>query len=431
MKLAMIGTGYVGLVTGTIFAEKGHQVVCIDIDQRKVDTLNKGGIPIYEPGLKEMVEANRKAGRLTFTHELDKGIRESEVIFICVGTPMDDDGTADLSYVENVARQIAKNLNGYKLVVEKSTVPVKTGEKVKKTIEMTAPKGAEFDVASNPEFLKEGTAIEDALKPDRVVVGVGSDKARAIFSELYKPFDCPIVFTDINSAEIIKHASNSFLATKISFVNAVANICELAGASIDDVVKGMGLDRRISPHFLSAGVGYGGSCFPKDVQAFERIAHELGYNFHLLNEVQEINKRQRNLFVKRIKNALWIVKGKKIAVLGLAFKPETDDMREAPSIDIVRALVDEGAQVSAHDPEAMANARHYFGDKITYADSPEKALDGAHALVILTEWKQYRTLDLDDVKRRLAHPIVLDGRNLFSPTEMRRRGFDYRSIGRV
>ena len=272
MKLAMIGTGYVGLVTGTIFAEKGHQVVCIDIDQRKVDTLNKGGIPIYEPGLKEMVEANRKAGRLSFSHEIDKGIRESEVIFICVGTPMDDDGTADLSYVENVARQIAKNLNGYKLVVEKSTVPVKTGEKVKKTIEMTAPKGAEFDVASNPEFLKEGSAIDDALKPDRVVVGVESDRARAIFSELYKPFNCPIVFTDINSAEIIKHASNSFLATKISFVNAVANICELAGASIDDVVRGMGLDRRISPQFLNAGVGYGGSCFPKDVQAFERIA---------------------------------------------------------------------------------------------------------------------------------------------------------------
>jgi UDPglucose 6-dehydrogenase len=430
MKLTVIGTGYVGLVTGAIFAEKGKEVVCVDIDQNKVDMLNRGEIPIYEPGLHELVEKNVKAGRLTFTSDVDKGIQDGDVVFICVPTPMDSDGTADLSYVENVARQIAKNLTGYKLIVEKSTVPVKTGEKVKMTIERCAP-GKEFDVASNPEFLREGSAIDDALNPDRVVVGVGSEKAKKIFEELYSVFNCPLVVTGINSAEIIKHASNSFLALKISYVNAVANICELAGASIDDVVRGMGLDSRISPKFLNAGVGYGGSCFPKDVQAFERIAHQLGYNFDLLNEVQKINKRQKERFVNKIKNALWIVKGKKIAVLGLAFKPETDDMREAPSIDIINALLDEKANVVAYDPVAMENAKEIFGDKITYAKTKEEAMDDAEALVIMTEWQEFRDIDLDDLKKRLGHPIVLDGRNLFDPEVMREKGFDYRSIGRV
>lgn len=428
----MIGTGYVGLVTGTVFAEKGHHVTCIDIDQSKIDRLENGEIPIYEPGLDELVARNRKEGRLTFTSNIDEGIRSSDVIFICVGTPMDVDGTADLSYVENVARQVAKNLNGYKLVVEKSTVPVKTGEKVRQTIEMCAPEDAEFDVASNPEFLREGSAIEDALKPDRVVVGVSSDRARKMFEELYSVFDCPLIVTTVNSAEIIKHASNSFLAVKISYANALANICELAGADIDDVVKGMGLDSRISPRFLRAGVGYGGSCFPKDVQAFERISSELGYHFDMLNEVQKINTRQKQLFVNKIKNALWIVKGKKIGILGLAFKPETDDMREAPSIDIINALLEEGAAITAYDPQGMDNAREqYFGDRITYAKSSEEVMDDAHALVLLTEWKEFLNLDLDDMMKRLAHPIVIDGRNVFDPDVMRAKGFDYRSIGRV
>ena len=431
MKLTIIGTGYVGLVTGTIFAEKGKDVVCVDIDQSKVDMLNRGEIPIYEPGLDELVAKNKEAGRLQFTSDIDKGIQDGDVVFICVPTPMDNDGTADLSYVENVARKIAKNLNKYKLIVEKSTVPVKTGEKVKMTIERCAP-GKDFDVASNPEFLREGSAIEDALNPDRVVVGVESDKAKKMFEELYGVFDCPLVVTGINSAEIIKHASNSFLALKISYVNAVANVCELAGASIDDVVRGMGLDGRISNRFLNAGVGYGGSCFPKDVQAFERIAHQLGYNFQLLNEVQVINKKQKELFVNKIKNALWIVKGKKIGVLGLAFKPETDDMREAPSIDVINALLEEGADIIAYDPQGADNARdQYFGDKIKYAKSKEEVMDGAEALVIMTEWQEFRDIDLDDMKSRLAHPIVLDGRNLYDPEVMRTKGFDYRSIGRV
>lgn len=430
MKLTVIGTGYVGLVTGTIFAEKGKEVICVDIDQSKVDMLDRGEIPIYEPGLKELVDKNKKAGRLSFTSDVDQGILDGDVVFICVPTPMDNDGTADLSYVENVARKIAKNLNGYKLIVEKSTVPVKTGEKVKMTIERCAP-GKEFDVASNPEFLREGSAIEDALEPDRVVVGVESEKAKKIFEDLYSIFDCPLVITGINSAEIIKHASNSFLALKISYVNAVANVCELAGASIDDVVRGMGLDSRISPKFLNAGVGFGGSCFPKDVQAFERIGHQLGYNFQLLNEVQQINKRQKELFVNKIKNALWIVKGKKIGILGLAFKPETDDMREAPSIDIITALLEEKAEITAYDPEATGNTKKIFGEKIKYATNKEEVMDGAEALVIMTEWQEFRDMDLDDLKKRLAHPIVLDGRNLFDPEVMRAKGFDYRSIGRV
>jgi len=430
MKLTIIGTGYVGLVTGTIFAEKGQDVICVDIVQEKIDKLNNGEIPIYEPGLLELVQKNMKTGRLKFTSEIDKSIQEGEIIFICVPTPMDNDGTADLSYVENVARTIAKNLNSYKLIVEKSTVPVKTGEKVKMTIERCAP-GKEFDVASNPEFLREGSAVADALKPDRVVVGVGSDRARKLFEELYSSFDCPLLVTGINSAEIIKHASNSFLALKISYINAVANICELAGASIDDVVRGMGLDSRISSKFLNAGVGYGGSCFPKDVQAFERIAHQLGYNFQLLNDVQVINKKQKELFVNKIKNTLWIVKGKKIGVLGLAFKPETDDMREAPSIDVINALLEEGANIVAYDPQAAENAKHYFGDRITYAATKEEVMDGAEVLVILTEWDEFKNMDLDDVKKRLVHPILLDGRNLFDPEMMREKGFDYRSIGRV
>jgi len=430
MKLTVIGTGYVGLVTGTIFAEKGKEVVCVDIDQSKVDMLNRGEIPIYEPGLAELVVKNKKAGRLSFTSNVDQGILDGDIVFICVPTPMDNDGTADLSYVENVARKIAKNLNGYKLIVEKSTVPVKTGEKVKMTINRCAP-GKEFDVASNPEFLREGSAIEDALQPDRVVVGVESDRAKKMFEELYEAFDCPLVVTGINSAEIIKHASNSFLALKISYVNAVANICEMAGASIDDVVRGMGLDSRISPKFLNAGVGFGGSCFPKDVQAFERIANQLGYNFQLLNEVQLINKRQKELFVNKIKNALWIVKGKKIGILGLAFKPETDDMREAPSIDIINALLEEKADIVAYDPQGMPNTKNIFGDKITYAANKEEVMDGAEALVIMTEWQEFKDIDLDDLKKRLGHPIILDGRNLFDPSVMRDKGFDYRSIGRV
>ena len=352
------------------------------------------------------------------------------MVFIAVGTPPDSNGRADLSFVEKVSRDIAHGLDKYTVVVEKSTVPVRTGSRVRQTIEREVRPGIEFDVASNPEFLREGQAIQDFLHPDRIVIGVSSERAAAVLRRLYAPIPAPIIQTDIESAELIKHASNSFLATKISFVNAVARICELSGANIVDVARGLGLDQRIGPSFLAAGIGYGGSCFPKDVDAFYEISRELGYEFRLLRDVQEINRTQRAHFIKRIENALWVVKDKKVAVLGLSFKPNTDDMREAPSVDIIRWLVDCGAAVTAHDPKSIEVARRLLPAGIAFAPDPYACVEGAECVVLVTEWDVYRSLDLKRVRETMRRPLFLDGRNLFDPSTMVDLGFEYHSIGR-
>jgi len=429
MKIAIVGTGYVGLVTGTCLADLGNEVVCVDIDGEKIKSLNKGIIPIYEPGLDGLVAKNKKAGRLEFTSNLKKSIKECSVVFICVGTPPKENGEADLSYVENVARAIAEAMDSYKVIVEKSTVPVETGEKVARTIRAYNVHKADFDVVSNPEFLREGNAVNDFMHPDRIVIGCENERSRNVMKELYSPLNAPIIFTDIKSAEIIKHASNSFLATKISFINAIANICELAGADIEKVSEGMGFDKRIGRSFLNAGIGYGGSCFPKDVDAFVRIAEKFGYDFRLLKAVQEINNAQRANFMKKIEKALWVVKGKTIGVLGLAFKPNTDHMRLAPSIDIIFQLQKEGAKIKAYDPEAMQKAGQIFND-IAYFNSPYETAAGSDALVILTEWKEFKEIDLKRIKPLMKHPLIIDGRNIYNPEEMRKEGFVYISIGR-
>ena len=429
MKIAIVGTGYVGLVTGTCLAEIGHDVIGVDNNKKKIEILNKGGIPIYEPGLKEMVQKNMKAGRLNFTTSIKEGVEDSDIIFIAVGTPPRDDGSADLSYVENVAREIAQHATGHKIVVEKSTVPVKTGEWVKKTLERYGNGKATFDVVSNPEFLREGSAIKDFLNPDRVVIGLDSKKAEKMMKELYAPLNAKILVTDIKSAEIIKHASNSFLATKISFINAVAEICEKSGADVKLVAEGMGLDNRIGPRFLNAGIGYGGSCFPKDVDAFVYIADELGYDFKLLKEVQKVNKQKRQDFIKKIQEKMWILKDKNVGVWGLSFKPNTDDMREAPSIDIINALQKEGANIQAYCPGAMETAQEHVSG-VTMCEDHHEAAENADLLLILTEWDHFKNADMKSVKSMMKNPIVLDGRNIFDPKEMRDMGYEYHSIGR-
>jgi UDPglucose 6-dehydrogenase len=429
MKITVIGSGYVGLVTGTCFAELGNDIICVDIDEDKIKKLNNNIIPIYEPGLDELVLRNRKENRLKFTTDLKKAIKESEIIFICVGTPPKENGEADLSFVENVSRTIAEVMDSYKIVIEKSTVPVETGEKVAKTIKTYNRKGIAFDVVSNPEFLREGSAVHDFMKPDRIVIGCESEKARKIMKSLYEPLKAPIIFTDIKSAEIIKHASNSFLATKISFINCVANICELSGADVEKVAEGMGYDKRIGRSFLNAGIGYGGSCFPKDVEAFANIAEKLGYNFGILNNVQEVNTSQRKKLVKKIEKALWVVKGKTIGVLGLAFKPDTDDMRSAPSIDIIKELQKEGAKIKAYDPQAMERSKAIF-EGITYCKEPYEAAKDADALVIVTEWNEFKELDLKKIKSIMRTPLIVDGRNIYNPEDMKKNGFSYFSIGR-
>ncbi len=429
VKITIVGTGYVGLVTGTCFAEVGHAVVCVDNDHQKVALLQAGGIPIYEPGLAELVKKNVAAGRLRFTADTAEGVRHAEVIFIAVPTPPQPDGSTDLSFVEKVAREVAGALTEYKIVVDKSTVPVKTGEKVAETIKRYNKQNVEFDVASNPEFLREGCAVDDLMHPDRVVVGVTSERPVAKLKAIYEPFQAPIIVTDIASAELIKHACNSFLALKISYANALSAICEVSGANIDDVVHGMGLDKRIGRAFLNAGLGYGGSCFPKDVSAFIHIADQLGVDFALMKEVARINANQIQRFLKKIRDTLWIVKDKQIGVLGLAFKPNTDDMRLAPSLDVIRPLVKEGAKIRAYDPQAMAKAREYLPD-IEYAADPYAAATGADALVICTEWDEFKKLDLAKLKSLMAHPTILDGRNIFDPKRMRELGFTYKSVGR-
>ncbi|MBS3103208.1 UDP-glucose/GDP-mannose dehydrogenase family protein [Candidatus Woesearchaeota archaeon] len=429
MNIAIIGSGYVGLTTGTCFAELGNNVICADIDKEKVENLRKAIMPIYEPGLKELLERNIREKRLEFTTDIKKAVSSAEVIFICVGTPPKESGEADLSYVENVADEIAKTISSYKVIVEKSTVPVETGEKVMETIRANNRNKVEFDVVSNPEFLREGSAVSDFMNPDRIVIGANSKKAREMMEKLYKPLNAPILFTDIKSAELIKHASNSFLAAKISFINAVANICELTGADVEKVAEGMGLDKRIGKQFLNAGIGYGGSCFPKDVDAFVKLAEKKGYNFELLKAVQKINKLQRNLFIKKIEDALWNIKNKTIGILGLAFKPNTDDMREAPSLDIISALQREGAKIKAYDPEAAEKSSKIFGN-IEYCNDPYEAAKDSDALVILTEWSEFKELDLKKVKSLMRNSLVIDGRNIYNKSEMEKLGFKYISVGR-
>jgi UDPglucose 6-dehydrogenase len=429
MRLAIIGTGYVGLVTGTCFAEVGHHVICVDNDEAKVKRLQAGGIPIYEPGLEELVKENVAAKRLSFTSSTAEGVQKSDVIFIAVPTPPQPDGSVDLSFIERVARDIAAAMTSYKIVVDKSTVPVKTGEKVTETIKRYCPAKVDFDVVSNPEFLREGFAVGDLMKPDRVVVGVRSQRPVAAMKEIYTPFKAPIIVTDINSAELIKHAANSFLALKISYINAIAAICESAGANVQEVSNGIGLDERIGRRFLNAGIGFGGSCFPKDLSAFIKIAEQIGYDFKLLKEVQRINAEQMDRFVKKITDTLWVLKEKKIGVLGLAFKQNTDDVRMSPAIDLCLRLQKEGATLRVHDPKAMDKAKDLLPDA-TYVDDMNAVAEGCDALVIATEWEEFKSLDLERAKKSLAHPILFDGRNLFDPAEMEKLGWLYKSVGR-
>ena len=429
MKLSIIGTGYVGLVTGTCFAEVGHEVTCVDNDASKVKMLLAGGIPIYEPGLEELVKKNVAAGRLKFTTSTAEGVVNSDVVFIAVPTPPQPDGSVDLSYIERVARDIAAAITSYKIVVDKSTVPVKTGEKVAETIKRYCPAKAEFDVVSNPEFLREGFAVEDLMHPDRVVIGVRSQRPVAAMTEIYAPFKAPIIVTDINSAELIKHAANSFLALKISYINAIANVCEAAGANVQEVAQGIGLDERIGRRFLNAGLGFGGSCFPKDLSAFVKIAEQIGYDFKLLKEVQRINADQMDRFVKKITDTLWVLKDKKIGVLGLAFKQNTDDVRSSPAIELCHRLLKEGATLRVHDPKAMDKARALLPNA-TYVEDMNDVAEGCDALVVATEWDEFKQLDLIRSKKLLTHPILFDGRNLFDPVEMEKLGWIYKSVGR-
>jgi UDPglucose 6-dehydrogenase len=429
MRLSIIGTGYVGLTTGACFAEVGHHVVCVDNDVAKVRLLQSGGIPIYEPGLEDLVHANVRAGRLSFTDSIAEGVEKSDVVFIAVPTPPNSDGSVDLSFIEKVAREIAAAMTSYKIVVDKSTVPVKTGEKVAETIKRYCRAAVEFDVVSNPEFLREGFAVEDLMKPDRIVIGVRSQRPVAAMKEIYAPFNAPIIVTDINSAELIKHASNSFLALKISYINAISILCEATGANVVEVANGMGMDSRIGRKFLNAGLGFGGSCFPKDLSAFIKIAEQLGYDFRLLKEVQRINAEQMDRFVKKITDTLWVLRDKTIGVLGLAFKQNTDDVRNSPAIELCHRLQREGARLRVHDPKAMEKAKAVLKD-VTYVEDMNAVAEGCDALVIATEWEQFKQLDLERARRALTHPIMFDGRNLFDPAEMERAGWIYKSVGR-
>src|SRR5262245_9367389 len=429
MKLTIIGTGYVGLVTGTCFAEVGHQVICVDNNKDKVKVLQAGRIPIYEPGLEEMVKANVAAGRLRFTSSTAEGVQGSDVVFIAVPTPPQADGSVDLSFIEGVAREIAASMTTYKIVVDKSTVPVKTGDKVAETIKRYCKAKVDFDVVSNPEFLREGFAVEDLMKPDRVVIGVRNQRPVAAMKEIYAPFNAPIIVTDISSAELIKHAANSFLALKISYINAISVICEASGANVQEVANGMGMDARIGRRFLDAGLGFGGSCFPKDLSAFIKISEHLGYDFRLLKEVQRINADQMDRFLKKIAETLWVLKEKKIGVLGLAFKQNTDDVRLSPAIELCQRLLREGAILRVHDPKAMDKAKELLKN-VTYVDDMNEVAEGCDALVIATEWPVFKKLDLERARHLLTHPILFDGRNLFDPKEMERLGFIYKSVGR-
>ncbi|MCC6759088.1 MAG: UDP-glucose/GDP-mannose dehydrogenase family protein [Candidatus Omnitrophica bacterium] len=436
MNIGIIGTGYVGLVSGVCLSAIGHTVVCVDNDKEKVKKLRKGIATIYEPGLQELMTKQIKRKKLFFSDSIKEATKRSQVIFIAVGTPSKKNGDADLTYVENVARQIAESMDSYKLIVEKSTVPAETGKRIEHTIKLNLPKqfkarnrSVPFDVASNPEFLREGSAIADFMNPDRVVIGVESKKAEELLKEIYKPLKTKIIVTNITSAEIIKHASNSFLATKISFANALSQICNLVGADVLKVTEGMGYDKRIGASFLNAGIGFGGSCFPKDVDAFIRLSEKSGYDFHLLRAVRQTNEEQKAAFVRLIEDKLWIVKGKTIGVLGLAFKPNTDDMRNAPSVDIINRLQAEGAKIRAHDPQAMEHSKKIFKG-VTFCNDAYGVAKGSDCVVVLTEWEEFRQIDFQRLRKAMRQPMIFDGRNLYKNDNLVELGFEYYGIGR-
>lgn len=435
MKITVIGAGYVGLVTSVCLAELGNEIVCVENNADKLCELNRGMSPIYEPGLTQMLQKYIEEGKLTFTSKMEEGVKFSDIIFVCVGTPESKVGKADLSQVEAVSREIAQNMDSYKLIIEKSTVPVNTHKLIERTIKRYAQEDLEFDVASNPEFLREGYAIFDFLNPDRIIVGVESDRAEKIFKELYKPFietGNSLFVTKTSAAEIIKYASNSFLALKISYINMLADLCEKAGVDIEMLADGIGTDKRIGRDFLNAGIGYGGSCLPKDVKAFINIAKTYGIDFSLLNEIEKINKNKRKQFLEKVEDVLWITKNKKIAVWGLSFKPKTDDIREAPSIDIIKGLKEDGALLSLYDPEGMENFKQLFpeDDKIEYVLDKYDCLIDADALLLITEWAEFKDADLNQVKKLMKLPIIVDGRNIYNPEDMKEKGFEYYSMGR-
>ena len=449
MQVAIVGSGYVGLVAGACFADMGHEVILVDIDQAKLAALKAGQVPIHENFLPELLERHRDR-RLTFSDDLHNAVRGSRAIFIAVGTPPTEQGEADLSFVESVARSTSGAINGYTVVVEKSTVPVYTSDWIRKIMLRNAAAPDSFDVASNPEFLREGTAVTDFLYPDRIVVGVDSERCAAVLREVYAPLTegkyyqhkdaipqperaripPPLIITSAKSAELIKHASNAFLAMKISFINAVASICESVGANVQQVCQGIGTDSRIGPRFLNPGIGYGGSCFPKDLMAFRAVARECGYEFRLLDEVMRINEEQRQRFLRKVRTALWTLRGKRLGVLGLAFKGGTDDIRESPAILLVQALLQEGCRIAAYDPAAAERAREVLNSSTEFVSNPYEAANGADALLILTEWEEFAALDLDRLHKQLKYPIVIDGRNLYDPDTMAARGFTYYSVGR-
>ncbi len=450
MRIAVVGSGYVGLVAGACFADLGHDVILVDNDQRKLAALRNGQVPIHEKFLPELLSRHR-GHRLTFSDDLEEAVRQSSVIFVAVGTPPTESGEADLSYVESVAREISGGVNGYKVVVEKSTVPVYTSEWVRKIILRNGTDPEMFDVASNPEFLREGTAVTDFLFPDRIVIGCDSERSAEMLRQVYLPMTdgsyyekpdaipgpdrasipAPIIVTSTKSAELIKHASNAFLAMKISFINAVASVCESVGANVNQVVHGVGTDSRIGPRFLNPGIGYGGSCFPKDVMAFRAVARECGYDFRLLDEVMRINEDQRQRFLRKIRSALWTLRGKTLGVLGLAFKGGTDDIRESPALFLVQALLQEGSKITAYDPAAMERTQEVMASGLKFANSAYEAAQGADALLILTEWEEFASLDLNRLRKELKYPIVIDGRNLYDPDVMAAQGFTYYSVGRA
>ncbi len=429
-RIAVMGTGYVGLVSGTCFAEIGNRVICCDIDEQKITNLKKGIIPIYEPGLEDLVKQNATKGNLSFTTDIAAAIQESDIVYIAVGTPMAETGEANLSYVDAVAKTIGENLNSYKVVVNKSTVPVGTGKRVYNIIQEVSGGNQEFDVVSNPEFLREGSAIEDTMNMERAVIGASSEKAAGIIEELHAPFNTIILKSDLESAEMIKYASNAFLATKISFINDIANICEEIGADVTKVAEGMGLDSRIGKKFLNAGIGYGGSCFPKDTSALLHIASSVGYDFKLIRAVMETNDIQKSKVVKKVIDVFGDVEGKTFAILGLAFKPNTDDMRDAPSLEIIPELIKHGAKIKAFDAIAIEEAKKHFGDTINYFENVYEALNGADACIIVTDSAEVKELDLTKVKECLENPIVIDGRNIFDLNEVKKHSLIYHSIGR-
>ena len=450
MQIAVVGSGYVGLVAGACFADLGHDVILVDNDQRKLTALKNGQVPIHEKFLPELLSRHREQ-RLTFSDDLKDAVSRSSVIFVAVGTPPTESGEADLSYVESVAREISGGINGYKVIVEKSTVPVYTSSWVRKIILRNGTDPELFDVASNPEFLREGTAVTDFLFPDRIVIGCDTERSAEVLREIYSPLTNgsyyeradaipqpdrasippPIIVTSAKSAELIKHASNAFLAMKISFINAVASVCESVGANVNQVVHGIGTDSRIGPRFLNPGIGYGGSCFPKDVMAFRAVARECGYDFRLLDEVMRINEDQRQRFLRKVQSALWTLRGKNLGVLGLAFKGGTDDIRESPALFLVQSLVQQGSRITAYDPAGMERSREVLTSGVTFANSAYEAAHGADALLILTEWEEFANLDLNRLRQELRYPIVIDGRNLYDPEVMAAEGFTYYSVGRA